>query len=281
VDLHAMGSCQSYAGISTFVLDSMVADPAQLRAVVASEVLAALDVPAPRATWAEVTVDGADLGLYALLEPVDAGFLDRRFSTPDAGLWEGSKGADFTGRGRDDWELVTGVGDGAVLDRTAQIVEGDGADFYADVSAEIDMDAFFGAWAGLAAVGDPAPYPYDTDDVAALVADDGRLRLLPSKVSGGWDPEFDWRYVKGALAVRCSYDAECFAGLRGRLATTLQALDAIDTTAMVDAAVAVSADAVAADPRRPTLLADVTAARDALASTVASWPDTLRSEAEP
>ncbi len=108
---------QQFRGLKSFDLHAMPLDPAQGREVVAFSLFRAAGVPAPRTAFAEVTLtvpgkyDKELLGLYTLVESVDAAFLKDRFGTDGGG--EGGlllkpfqvRSFDYLG---DDWEQYKG-----------------------------------------------------------------------------------------------------------------------------------------------------------------------------
>lgn len=102
-----------FNGASGVHLHAMPLDPAKARETLAYSVFRAAGVPAPRTAFAEVTLtvpgrhDKALLGLFTVVEAVDARFLSDRFGS-DRGLLMkpfGVRGIDFLGN---DWERYTG-----------------------------------------------------------------------------------------------------------------------------------------------------------------------------
>jgi hypothetical protein len=81
-------------GMEGLVLNNMVEDPTMLRERLASELYAALGVPASRVGFAEVSVNGQRFGLYSVLEPIDGTFLERVFGTRSGPVYEGDYGCD-------------------------------------------------------------------------------------------------------------------------------------------------------------------------------------------
>ncbi|MFN7145683.1 MAG: CotH kinase family protein, partial [Myxococcota bacterium] len=77
-----------YGGLTKLNLHNMKADAAQAREVVAAAVWEAAGVPAPRASYVEVYVNGVSRGLYANVEEVDGAFVARRFTDGRGDLWE-------------------------------------------------------------------------------------------------------------------------------------------------------------------------------------------------
>lgn len=76
----------SYQGISTIELSSALRDPSMVREVLAYEI-ARHYMPAPRANYARVSVNGKPIGLYVNLESVDAAFAQRNFGESNGPLY--------------------------------------------------------------------------------------------------------------------------------------------------------------------------------------------------
>jgi CotH kinase protein len=66
-----------------------------MRQCLAYHVFAAAGVPAPRCSFARVSLNDSDLGVYINVEPVKKPFLRRHFESADGNLYEGNSGADF------------------------------------------------------------------------------------------------------------------------------------------------------------------------------------------
>ena len=69
-------------------------DPSLIRQYLAYEVFRRAEVPAPRCSFAQVVVNGKDLGIYTALEPINATFLQKHFTRADGNLYEGGR-SDF------------------------------------------------------------------------------------------------------------------------------------------------------------------------------------------
>lgn len=77
-----------FAGQATLVLDNLLQDPAMMREVIATRVYARAGLPAPRESFARLSVNGTYQGLYAIVEAVDTPFLDRVYGESDGHLYE-------------------------------------------------------------------------------------------------------------------------------------------------------------------------------------------------
>jgi spore coat protein CotH len=75
-------SGQKFSGLRSLVLDNLITDPSMLREAVATAFLRRVGVPASRESFARLVVNGAFMGLYAMVEPVDRGFAREAFGAP-------------------------------------------------------------------------------------------------------------------------------------------------------------------------------------------------------
>jgi len=92
---------QTCCGMKTLNFSNAVKDPTFLREKLAYGILAGF-LPSPRAAYATVSVNGAPLGLYLMIEQVDKTFLGRHFSSKGYNLYKASdKGATLEYRGGD------------------------------------------------------------------------------------------------------------------------------------------------------------------------------------
>lgn len=277
IDLRKYDNCVPFATIERILLDAGGDDPTQAREVVSAAVLEQLDLVAPRASFATVTVNEEPFGLYTNIESIDDAFPPHHSTEPWTALWEGGDAADFTDRGLADWSSVAGSEDPAALAALSAVVLLAGDTFYTDADALIDMDQLLRVWAALVVIGHANAYPYETGDVFLYAPkSDGRLRFIPWDLDEGWDTTFRWNAVEGSLGVRCVYDPTCEAALRAHIETALTTSP--DLVDIASAAFSVSADAAADDPRRGTTAGELQQARNALLTTLNGWPQRIRAQ---
>jgi spore coat protein CotH len=87
---------QKLLGLNKLALNNMVQDPSMIREQLAYLLFREMGVPAPRTSYASVTLNGELMGLYATVEVVDnASFLDHWFGDDNGNLYEGSYGSDL------------------------------------------------------------------------------------------------------------------------------------------------------------------------------------------
>ena len=93
VDFNLLNVARNFRGLRKIDLNTGFKYHLLLRARLASELFAAMGVPAPRTAFAEVWVNGDRLGVYALVEHVDRTFLRRHFDSAAGNLYKPSGAA--------------------------------------------------------------------------------------------------------------------------------------------------------------------------------------------
>jgi spore coat protein CotH len=81
-------SGQRFLGLETLVLDNLRQDPALVRERVAMAFFNRAGVPAPRESFCRLFLNNTYQGVYAIVEGVDASFLERSFGDKDGYLFE-------------------------------------------------------------------------------------------------------------------------------------------------------------------------------------------------
>lgn len=280
-DLDAFAPDQRLGGLEHLRLSATNGDPSQLRGVLASQLLAGLAVPAPRAAFASVTLDDEALGLYVLEERVDEDFLARWWPDDTGDLWEGASGADLREPGIERYARVHGDGRGGrvVLRRAAAVLVDPARDVVPAAEEVLDLEQWMGAWGAAIALRHGGAYPWDTGhDYLYVDPADGRLDTVAVDWDRAWDSSFTWREVRTQVGARCVADSACRDRLREAARASIDAVEALDPEGRAQALVALTADAVRDDPRRGTSVESVEAAREALIEFVAGSADAARGD---
>ena len=76
---------QTFIGLKSFVLDNLVQDPSMLRERVTMAFFRRLGLPAPREAHARLYINNQFVGVYAIVETIDKGFLGRTFGEDNHG----------------------------------------------------------------------------------------------------------------------------------------------------------------------------------------------------
>lgn len=135
-------------GLEKLTLNNNKQDRSLASQFLAYRLFAAAGLPAPRSSFALVSVNGQPLGVYTHLESVDGPFLSGRFGSDTGHLYEGVFPTDFFDdriarfegkqKGRDDRDD---------LKQIATILANPGNDYVARLGERIDLDQFVRFWA--------------------------------------------------------------------------------------------------------------------------------------
>jgi spore coat protein H len=83
VDFDRYASDQTFLGLKSIVLDNLTQDSSGVRETVAMRFFARIGIPSPREAHIRLYVNGAYLGVYAVIESIDKSFLARAFGSID------------------------------------------------------------------------------------------------------------------------------------------------------------------------------------------------------
>ncbi|MEZ4366923.1 MAG: CotH kinase family protein [Kofleriaceae bacterium] len=149
VDFDRYVDGQAFSGLRKLTLNNNKQDPGLVDQCLGYQLFAAAGVPAPRCTFAAVSVNGEDLGVYTHVERVEPPMLARHFADASGTLFEGTL-SDF----RDGWmgtfepKTNEGAPDVAALERVrAALALADDDAMAAAVEAAVDVDRFLRFWA--------------------------------------------------------------------------------------------------------------------------------------
>jgi hypothetical protein len=279
--LDARAEGETLGGLSRLVLNNMVTDPAQGREVIAWRAWQEAGLAGPRATFAQVYVDGDSYGLYAMLEGMDDAWLARQGDDGSGTLWEGNDGADLTPSGVAAFELAGGQGDTGRLRAAATAIASDG-DFLAIADPWVDTENLLRAVAWVHLLGNMDGYPMSLDDSYIWQAGaEGGYRLVPWGLDETWDATWRWQWGVGRLSVGCNRDRTCREALLDQLGRELDTWERIGVPRLAENLLEGTNSAAATDPRSGRAVAEVQAARTALLDTLRGWPARVRASAWP
>jgi hypothetical protein len=197
LDFNRVDRAQEWRGLEQLKLRNAYADPSFLHDALAPWMLRRAGVPASRTGWARVSVNGALVGFYTVMEPIDDRFLERTYGNDRGPLYsiDGIRGhglMPLTEPLRYFQYNTSVTGDGADLVDITRVVA-DGSD--ARLAAVLDLDNFFdesivrtltGSQDAFSADGNNF-YLYNDPGVDADPGDlHGTWRVIP------WDFNFDF-----------------------------------------------------------------------------------------
>lgn len=148
IDIGEFVDDQTYGGIRRLTLNNAREDPAIIRQCLGYLLFERAGVPAPRCSFAQVVVNGEDLGVYVNVEPINDAFAERVFGSDEGNLYEGTI-SDFRPEMLPTFEPKNNgeeLGRDELAEFSAALMVDDEALLEA-LAPFIDVDAFLSFWA--------------------------------------------------------------------------------------------------------------------------------------
>ncbi|MEE9383880.1 MAG: CotH kinase family protein [Nannocystaceae bacterium] len=270
---------QTFLGLRKLTLNNMVEDSSMLNEMLGYDLYRAMGVPTPRASYAEVWVNGEPYGLYLNLESIDRGFLDRNFSDGSGSLYEGEYGCDLNVADVEGFDLDAGeAGPREDLTRLCRIAEdrpaglfgGDSAPFASsEALAYLAVSVFIGDFDGYRHSHNYRLYHDPTLD---------RWYYLPWGIDRIYKRHLEIYDIHGRGAQLCFEDAICRVSYVSRMQDVLRVFKSIDWEARIEQLDELTQDAVAADPRRPYSRKRMAVRRKGLAAFIRERPARIETQ---
>ena len=284
---------QQFMGHKKFNLHNMVLDPSMMSEELTYRFFREAGLPASRTGYAHLTVNGADYGLYSVVETVADEFLSDRFEDGNGNLYEdgsinGGQRCDLDRPSCFEAEEVDEGNDEALAALSEAALQS-GEDWEPAVREQLRWDHFIGFMAEEMGVAHWDSYSYDLSNYR-LYHDpsNGMFSIIVSSADLGfgyrpWShPECGHHgenpsdYTMGMLALSCKQSPQCWSELLDQVEVVAQQIEDSDTTATIEAARARIVDAVYVDHRKSHSNADFEEHIECLTDFLADRPDTLR-----
>jgi len=272
---------QRFYGLESINLNNEVVDCSFMKEALGYRVFKLAGVPAERTGFARVTVNGADYGLYVLVEDPDDRFLKRTYPLPDGNLYDGKYVwyggwnyilLDFNS-GVDDYfqlEEGTDVGLADIYGVSAAIASsaGSGA-FERGMSAVLDWDEYHRELAVEQWIGHNDGYALNQNNYRVYFdPTDGKAEIVP------WDLDYaflhdsdwgmNWATPRGQIAAWCFRDRTCTASSKAAMADVVAAIDPEALLTWFNSTAEVIRSDAMADPRKECSSGSVAPNQDAL-----------------
>ena len=178
---------QRYLGTDGFALNNLKSDPSLIRSCLTSNILEDIGVPSSRCTFANVTINDASFGVFALVEEVKKPFLKRAFDDDDGNLYEGTVN-DFVPELIDGFEQDTNELSDSSRDDLSNALEAikrhsnktpDSP--LQELDTYFNLDAFYSFWAAEILVSHRDGYAGNANNfyIYANPLDNGRFHFIP------------------------------------------------------------------------------------------------------
>lgn len=141
-------SGREFSGVEGLTLNNSKQDPSLLKTCLAFKMFRDAGVPASRCSFAHVTLNGTDMGLYMNVEPITKRFLRRHFADGTGNLYEGQL-SDVRPGFSATYEKKTNTSnpDRSDLDALASALTVSDAELEKTLATKLDIDAFLTFWA--------------------------------------------------------------------------------------------------------------------------------------
>ncbi len=168
LDFNEFVSGQKYDDMKKLNLNNSYLDPSQIREKLFMDMLREYDVAAPRMTFSAVYFNGAYVGLYKAVEPVNKQFLEAYYTNDNGNLYKCEPNTPLTWEGNnqtfyyDNAELKTNESTNDWSDFIDLIdqINNSGNNFENDVTSVFNMDDYIKAWAMNMVLGNLDSYMY-------------------------------------------------------------------------------------------------------------------------
>jgi hypothetical protein len=156
---------QHLYGLGRLTLNNCKQDPSLVRQCIGYSVFAEAGLAAPRCNFARVSVNGADLGIYAHVESVKKQFLRRHYESDEGHLYEGTL-SDFREGWTGTFEKKTNKDDPAGEDIQAltEAIDVEDAQLLTSINPLVDLDQFYSFWATEVLIGHWDGYTANTNN---------------------------------------------------------------------------------------------------------------------
>jgi hypothetical protein len=139
---------QSIAGLNRLTLNNNKQDTSQVHQYLAYKLFRDAGIPAPRLSFAKVTVNGAYLGVYSHVETIDKRFIKRNFGKSSGNLYEGTL-VDFFENWTEAFETKFSVKNNkkSDLNQLAAALKTSDKELMPELKKHLDLDSFLRFWA--------------------------------------------------------------------------------------------------------------------------------------
>lgn len=246
---------QQLLGLEKLAVNNMVQDCSMQREILAYTLFRDAGVPSSRAGYATVRVNGELYGLYTTVEATDnEELLDHWFESSKGSLYEGAYGSDIVTELVPSFDLDNGP-DVAFADlfEWAAALDGmtDPKTFAADVDAIVDLDRYLAFAAAEIYLGHWDGYAWTRNNYFVYRRpSDLRWLFMPWGTDQTLRQHLDPFGGQGRLEQMCAASQPCRDLLAGHFMDTVARVDALDLPGLAAQLAELTADAVAADPRK-------------------------------
>lgn len=274
---------QRFLGLEGLKLDNMVEDPSSTHEVLGYAMLAAAGVPAARAGYAVVRINGASYGLHATVERIDGAWASRHFRSTRHIYEGGTAGLDVTPGREPEFEVDEGdLDDLSDLRALTAVSRETGVPFFDALQRHTRLRESARAWMASQYLAHWDGYAGGTNNYYLHSDDDGAFTFIPSGIDQIFDVSpYDLKTgqspfsSQGLLFSRCRNLGACDDALDQALGDVAPALAGFDALGLLEDVIVAIEPALLADPRLETSMEEVRQAQAATRAFLMARPDVL------
>ena len=172
---------QALGGVmERMTLNNGIQDPSMVNTCLAHQIFALAGTPTPRCSFATVSVNGTNLGLYVHVEEIKPPFLARHFASAEGNLYEGTV-SDFTPEYRGTFEKKSNedAADWSDIDGVVAALQDPSEAGLAALADAVDLDRFLTFWAVEVLLGHWDGYSGNRNNYRFYREPDGRFVFMP------------------------------------------------------------------------------------------------------
>ncbi len=248
-------------GKSHMTLNAMVSDPGMIREVVSYRLFAAFGLPAPRAGYAWVRLNGEEYGLYANIEAFDDMWLANTFTTTQH-LYEGGYSSDF--EPGMEWAFEVDEGDETDLSDLSgfmtSVAQSSTDTFVDDVGSVLDLEGFAKLMALEHFMGHWDGYAVAINNFYIHFAEaPEKAEMIPWGTDQLFRQHHPYYFGNGILFKKCVESEDCRAIYDSVLLEMIDLVKQFDLAGLAASTAASVQEQIQADPRKPYTLQEAEA----------------------
>jgi spore coat protein CotH len=273
LDFNIFTPKQRFYGLESLSFNNSVVDCSYLKDPLGYRLFGMAGVPPLRTGFARILIDGADYGLYVVLETPDDRYLSRMFPEDYGNLYDGKYVylppsyilIDFRADVQDYFQLEEGVEVGHVDIHavTSAISANTGQpSWYSEVGKVVNWQEYHRELVAEQLTGHNDGYALNTNNYRVYFnPEDGQAWLLPFDLDYAFLEDswwgMNWATPRGVLAAGCFIDATCVENHKQVAREILGAWDVAQAEAWADTMINLIYNDTQNDPRRECAAADV------------------------
>jgi len=230
VKMDAFVPKQTLLGIKKLTLNNMVQDPSYIHEVMTYKLMRDLGLPAPRAGYANVSLNGVNYGIHLNVETIDKTFL-KRWGISSKHLYKGGvpNFPDFWSGSEGNYVVESGsTTDKSDLTAFIAANQYSGDAWWNAISQIADMKQITMVWAVELYAGHWDGYTLNLNNYYLNFDKNGQVKLLSWGTDQTWGSDYDYFSFRGMMPARCMESTACHEMYLQNLATIAKVASTTD-----------------------------------------------------